>query len=50
MNLPDWAIAKAIAPFVWVLILVPVTMLGRAILRRMPEGRAKRLLSRRVGP
>lgn len=48
--MPDWLIALAIKPVVFLAIMIPVTLLGRWTLRRMPEGRLKRLLSRRVGP
>lgn len=37
-------------PFFALALFVPAVLLGRAILGRMPEGRWKRLLSRRVGP
>lgn len=51
MNDPSvWAWAIPLKPFVALAVFLPAVMLGRWILRRLPEGRLKRLLSLRVGP
>jgi hypothetical protein len=50
LNVDNWLIALAIKPFVLIALLVPVAILGRWILSRLPDGRLKRLLSHRVGP
>lgn len=48
--MPDWVLAYLVKPFIFLAIMIPVTLMGRWILSRMKDGRLKRLLSRRVGP
>lgn len=48
--MPQWLIALFLKPAVALVIMIPVVLLGRFILLRMPDGKLKRLLSRRVGP
>ncbi len=47
---PPWLVALVVKPFVAVAFLVPVVIAGRLILRALPDGPLKRVLSRRVGP
>lgn len=46
----NFFIALAIKPFVAFVLLFAAVLLGRWILSKLPEGRVKALLSRRVGP
>lgn len=46
----NFLIAMAIKPLIAIVFFVFVAILARLILRALPEGRLKRLLSRRVGP
>jgi hypothetical protein len=50
LGVPDWVIAYFAKSFIFLAIMIPVTLLGRWILSRMKDGKLKRLLSRRVGP
>lgn len=43
-------LAMLFKPLVAFVFLFVAVVLGRLILNRIPEGRVKRLLSRRVGP
>lgn len=46
----SWLLAMAIKPLVAIPILLIAVLLGRWILTKLPEGKAKKLLSRRLGP
>lgn len=46
----DWQFGLLLKPLIFIAVMIPVVLLGRFILSRLPEGRVKRLLSRRVGP
>jgi hypothetical protein len=48
--LSDFAIAMLVKPLVLLALFVPAALLGRWVIRRIPEGRVKRLLSSRIGP
>lgn len=43
-------IALLLKPFVLIVLFVAVAVLARLIMSRIPEGRLKRLLAKRVGP
>lgn len=42
--------AMLLKPFVMIVLMLVVMILARLIMSRIPEGRVKRLLSRRIGP
>jgi hypothetical protein len=46
----SWLIAMAVRPLIAIAFLVVVALLARLILSKLPEGKLKELLSRRVGP
>ena len=46
----DFAIAMLVKPLALLALFIPAVLLGRLVMRRIPEGRVKRLLARRVGP
>ncbi len=48
--MPEWLIGFILKPLIAVPIFVGVALLARAIHRRMPDSRLKRLLFRRIGP
>lgn len=45
-----FALAMFLKPFVAVVFLLIAVYLSKVILRFIPEGRVKRLLTRRIGP
>ncbi len=45
-----FAVVMLLKPLVAMLVMVPVCVLSRLILARLPDGPIKTLLSRRVGP
>jgi ABC-type glycerol-3-phosphate transport system permease component len=45
-----WLLAMAVKPLIALPFLLVAVFLGRWILRKLPEGKLKTLLSRRVGP
>ncbi len=46
----NWQIALLVKPFGAVLPWLVACYLARLVMRKIPEGKLKRLLSRRVGP
>ena len=46
----DTALIFIAKPFLAFAILVVVAIIARLVMRAIPEGRVKRLLSRRIGP
>lgn len=46
----NFLLAMAIKPFVAFVLILAASLLGRWILGKIPDGKLKRLLSRRVGP
>jgi len=46
----NWQIALLVKPFGAVIPWLVACYLARLIMRKIPEGKLKRLLSRRVGP
>lgn len=45
-----WQLALLIKPFGIVIFWLVAAVIARVIMRRIPDGKLKRLLSRRVGP
>ncbi len=45
-----WLLAMALKPLVAIPILVATVILGRWVLSKLPDGKLKTLLARRVGP